>query len=179
MQKPSVQIYVAWLGPALQNRFSSRIFILHDAFFHRLNLQRQHSGKVTAQRQIAPKEPEARVARSPRRRQSTMLVEKVEGCVDNVVGLPVHVPDAGEIPARGAALFGAVAAGVYDDIDAAIQATRPDDARVYEPDAQAHEVYDRVYGVYRSLYDILGRREDGLLHELKHIRGGIGEGSQS
>ena len=40
-------------------------------------------------------------------------------------GMTVHVPTWREIPARGAALFGAVAAGVYDDIDAAIDATRP------------------------------------------------------
>ena len=40
-------------------------------------------------------------------------------------GMTVHVPTWREIPARGAALFGAVAAGVYDDIDAAIAATRP------------------------------------------------------
>ena len=40
-------------------------------------------------------------------------------------GLAVHVPSWREIPARGSALFGAVAAGVYDDIDAAIEAPGP------------------------------------------------------
>ncbi|MBV9368013.1 MAG: ribulokinase [Solirubrobacterales bacterium] len=85
-------------------------------------------------------------------------------------GREVHVPETKEIPARGAALFGAVAAGVYPDIDSAIAATRPTQVRTYRPDADAKTTYDRVYAIYRSLYDILGRSEVGLLHELKRIR---------
>jgi L-ribulokinase len=92
--------------------------------------------------------------------------------IADVSGRPVHVPDSELIPARGAALFGAVAAGVYDDISEAIAATRPADARVYEPRAKATEIYDRVYPVYRRLYEILGQSEMGLLHTLKDIRTG-------
>ena len=40
-------------------------------------------------------------------------------------GRPVRVPDSTQIPARGAALFGAVAGGAFEDIEAAIAATRP------------------------------------------------------
>ena len=85
-------------------------------------------------------------------------------------GRRVHVPEVQEIPARGAALFGAVAAGVYDDIGSAISATRPERVRTYEPDLDAKKTYDRVYGIYRTLYDTLGRSEVRLLHELKRIR---------
>ncbi len=46
---------------------------------------------------------------------------------------------ASEIPARGAALFGAVAAGVYDGIGEAIDATRPADAHAYQPQREATE----------------------------------------
>jgi L-ribulokinase len=88
----------------------------------------------------------------------------------DVSGLRVRVPDSGEIPARGSALFGAVAGGAFADIYEAIEAMRPPDARVYEPDASAKAVYDRVYAVYRELYDVLGSRQAGLLHELKAIR---------
>ncbi|HEY5189395.1 MAG TPA: ribulokinase, partial [Solirubrobacteraceae bacterium] len=90
----------------------------------------------------------------------------------DVSGRPVHVPDSELIPARGAALFGAVAAGVYPSIDEAIAATRPADAHVYAPRSQATETYDRVYPVYRRLYEILGQTEVGLLHALKRIRTG-------
>jgi L-ribulokinase len=87
-------------------------------------------------------------------------------------GLTVHVPSWREIPARGSALFGAVAAGIYDGIDAAIEATRPSSSRTYTPEPAAKHVYDRVYAIYRTLYDTLGRSEVALLHDLKRIRAG-------
>ena len=85
-------------------------------------------------------------------------------------GRRVHVPDVQEIPARGAALFGAVAAGVYRDIASAIEATRPERVRTYEPDLEAKKTYDRVYEIYRTLYDMLGRSESRLMHDLKRVR---------
>jgi L-ribulokinase len=85
-------------------------------------------------------------------------------------GRPVQVPASGEIPARGAALFGAVAAGYFEDIDAAVEAMRPESGRTYEPDHSAKRTYDRVYAIYRSLYDLLGRSQVELMHELKRIR---------
>ena len=85
-------------------------------------------------------------------------------------GRSVQVPASGEIPARGAALFGAVAAGAFDDIEAAIEATRPESGRTYEPDPDAKRTYDRVYAIYRGLYDLLGRSQVELMHELKRIR---------
>ena len=84
-------------------------------------------------------------------------------------GRRVHVPEVSEIPARGAALFGAVAAGVFDDIGSAIEATRPKKARTYEPDLEAKKTYDRVYEIYRTLYEFLGRSDARLLHDLKRI----------
>jgi L-ribulokinase len=84
-------------------------------------------------------------------------------------GRRVHVPEVSEIPARGAALFGAVAAGVFDDIGAAVEATRPKRVRTYEPDLEAKKTYDRVYEIYRTLYEFLGRTEARLLHDLKRI----------
>jgi L-ribulokinase len=87
---------------------------------------------------------------------------------------PVRIPASSQIPARGAALFGAVAAGAeaggFDDIAAAVAATRPATARTYEPDPEAGPIYDRVYAVYRSLYETLGRAQADLLRGLKRIR---------
>ena len=85
-------------------------------------------------------------------------------------GRDVHVPETTEIPARGAALFGAVAAGVYPDIEHAIAATRPQRVRTYHPDASTRSTYDRVYEIYRTLYEMLGRSDVRLLHDLKRIR---------
>jgi L-ribulokinase len=88
----------------------------------------------------------------------------------DVSGLAVRVPASDEVPARGAALFAAVAAGVFEDIDAAVAATEPPAGQTYRPDPAARLAYDRVYGVYRGLHDLLGRSHVELLHELKAIR---------
>jgi L-ribulokinase len=90
--------------------------------------------------------------------------------IADISGRTVRVPASREVPARGSALFGAVAAGLFDAIEEAIAATRPGTARTYEPDLEAAEVYDRVYAVYRALYEMLGRTEVQLLHGLKRIR---------
>jgi L-ribulokinase len=88
----------------------------------------------------------------------------------DATGRAVHIPGSSEIPARGSALFGGVAGGVYPDIGAAIAATRPGTARTYTPDPDAQAIYDDVYAVYRSLYETLGRAQVDLLHALKRIR---------
>jgi L-ribulokinase len=85
-------------------------------------------------------------------------------------GRAVHVPGSTEVPARGSALFGAVAAGAFADIGSAIAATRPSVARTYVPDQRAKSTYDRVYAIYRQLYERLGRTEVALLHDLKRVR---------
>ena len=87
--------------------------------------------------------------------------------IADISGRRVRVPSSREIPARGSALFGAVAAGAFGDIRAAIAATRPPDATSYSPEPAATEVYDRVYAVYRQLYETLGQTQVDLLHELK------------
>ncbi len=85
-------------------------------------------------------------------------------------GIAVQVPDSSVIPARGAALFGGLAGGHFPDIAAAVAATRPGTAHTYMPDPAAKTIYDRVYAIYHSLYDKLGRSEVELLHALKRIR---------
>ncbi len=85
-------------------------------------------------------------------------------------GRPVRVPASTQIPARGAALFGAVAGGAFDDIEAAIAATRPPIARSYAPDAEAGAVYERVYAIFRELHDMLGQSHANMLHDLKRVR---------
>jgi L-ribulokinase len=84
-------------------------------------------------------------------------------------GLTVSVPGSGEVPARGAALFGAVAAGAFSGIDAATAAARPAAARSFTPDPSAVAVYAEVYGIYRELYELFGERQAGLMHRLKRI----------
>jgi L-ribulokinase len=89
-------------------------------------------------------------------------------------GRRLLVPGSTEIPARGAALFGAVAAGPevggFSDIMAAIDALSPGTAATYEPNPASVEIYEQLYPLYRQLHDTLGRDQTELLHELKRIR---------
>jgi L-ribulokinase len=85
-------------------------------------------------------------------------------------GRSVHIPASTQIPARGAALFGAVAAGRFGDIAEAVSATQPGTARRYLPDPAATAAYEPVYAIYRELYETLGRSRADLLHELKRLR---------
>jgi L-ribulokinase len=95
----------------------------------------------------------------------------------DISGRPVHVPASPQIPARGAAMFGAVAAGDsglheegFSDISTAVTKLRPEVAQSYRPDASKAEVYDRVYEIYRGLHDSLGRDHVEWLHGLKALR---------
>jgi L-ribulokinase len=88
----------------------------------------------------------------------------------DISGLEVRVPASNEVPARGSALFGAVAGGAFDHIDAAVAATEPETAHSYQPDGAAKRTDDRLYAVWRGLHDVLGRERVELLHSLKRIR---------
>ncbi len=94
-------------------------------------------------------------------------------CAD-VSGLPITVPDSLEIPARGAALFGAVAArkahGGFDSIAEASNVLAAPVRRRYEPNAEAVRQYDEIYALYVALYDAFGGSRRDLLHRLKAIR---------
>ncbi|MGH2835148.1 MAG: ribulokinase [Solirubrobacteraceae bacterium] len=95
----------------------------------------------------------------------------------DITGRSVHVPASSQIPARGAAMFGAVAAGTsglhsggFGDIGETVQRLRPEIGHPYSPDAAATEVYDRVYQAYRGLHDALGVEHVEWLHGLKSLR---------
>ena len=88
----------------------------------------------------------------------------------DIGGMSVSVPASAGIPARGAALFGAVAGGAFADIFAATRALRPPIGRRYLPDDDAHATYQEVYRIYRQAYELLGRSQSELLHGLRRIR---------
>ena len=92
----------------------------------------------------------------------------------DVTGMPVTIPDSSQIPARGAALFGALAAGSarggFDDIERAITELRPETSGHYEPSQVNTVTYDEIYSVFRALHDELGREHVEWLHRLKQIR---------
>ena len=89
-------------------------------------------------------------------------------------GLPVVVPASSQVPARGSALFGAVAAGRegggFGAIAEAAAALRPAAGSTYTPEPKATAIYGDVYRIWKDLHDTLGRAQPGWLHELKRLK---------
>jgi L-ribulokinase len=92
----------------------------------------------------------------------------------DVTGRQVEIAGSPQVPARGSALFGAVAAGReqggYAGIAEAVEACAPPPARTFVPDRRAGEVYNELFSVYRHLHDHLGREQPQWLHALKALR---------
>ncbi len=92
----------------------------------------------------------------------------------DVSGLAVTVPASEQVPARGSALFGAVAAGEaasgFAGIAEAARALRPSTGHTYVPDARATTTYGEVYRVWKDLHDTLGRSQPEWLHQLKRLK---------
>lgn len=89
----------------------------------------------------------------------------------DVTGRPMKVSASGQTCALGAAIAGAVVAGVHRDFAAAQKAMTGLKARVFKPRAAAHAVYGELYGLYRTLHDAFGMREwqGGLFDVMKRL----------
>jgi L-ribulokinase len=100
--------------------------------------------------------------------------------IADVSGTTVRVPASSQVPARGSALFGAVAAGRrasgYGAIAEAAKALRPAGGSTYTPERQATATYGEVYGIWKDLHDTLGRAQPTWLHELKRLKLGATPG---
>ncbi len=92
----------------------------------------------------------------------------------DVCGLTVMVPASSQVPARGSALFGAVAAGRerggFGTIADAAKALRPPAGATYVPRPKATATYGEVYRIWKDLHDTLGRAHPTWLHELKRLK---------
>lgn len=69
----------------------------------------------------------------------------------DVLGMPIRVARAEQACALGAAMFAAVAAGMYPDVAAAGEAMGQGTAFTYRPDPARHAAYGRMYARYRKL----------------------------
>jgi len=96
----------------------------------------------------------------------------------DVTGKAVKVGAAKQTPAVGSAMFGAVAAGSsaggYDSILAAAgKMARLRKDEVYQPNPQAHAVYNRLFAEYQLLHDYFGRGGNDVMKRLKALKAEI------
>ena len=96
----------------------------------------------------------------------------------DVLGCPMEV-SANELScALGAAMAGAVVAGIYPDFGTAAQAMTSVSDTVYEPIAANQEIYGRLFRLYIRLHDLFGTKDYAenqfdLMKELIAIRGEV------
>jgi L-ribulokinase len=88
----------------------------------------------------------------------------------DVTGKPIKLAGSQQAPALGAAMHGAVAAGIYPDIHAAAAKMSKIKDEIVRPIAQNQDVYDQLYAEYKTLYDYFGRGENDVMKRLKKIR---------
>ncbi|MCL4788792.1 MAG: ribulokinase [Verrucomicrobia bacterium] len=77
----------------------------------------------------------------------------------DVTGRPMKVSRSAQTCALGAAIAGAVVGGAHRDYALAQKAMTGLKPRVFKPSPKAHEVYRRLYLLYRQLHDAFGNKE--------------------
>ena len=92
----------------------------------------------------------------------------------DVTRRPLSLIDSDQGPALGAAIHGAVAAGLYPDVAAASAAMGKLRRGVYTPDPQRADAYDALYAEYVLLHDYFGRGANEVMHRLRAIRNRAG-----
>ncbi len=77
----------------------------------------------------------------------------------DVIGRPMKISRSEQTPALGAAIFAAISAGKlssgYDNIDQA-QTAMTGISKVYNPIKENHDVYKKLYQIYKQLHDGFG-----------------------
>jgi L-ribulokinase len=75
--------------------------------------------------------------------------------LSDVLNMPVKVTKSEQSVALGAAIFGAVAAGIYKSVEEAQKYMTPDFETIYHPDKKNISIYNHLYERYRKIGDML------------------------
>ena len=80
----------------------------------------------------------------------------------DITGRPMKISRSDQTPALGAAIFSAVAAGKaaggYDNV-ADAEKNMTGTGKIYQPDPASHDVYEKIYALYRQMHDAFGTNE--------------------
>ena len=88
----------------------------------------------------------------------------------DVTGRTFKLAGSAQSSALGAAMHGAVAAGVYPDIQASAEKMGKLSDEVVTPIKENKEIYDRLYAEYKLLYDYFGRGANDAMKRLKTFK---------
>lgn len=88
----------------------------------------------------------------------------------DVTGRPIRVAASQQTCALGAAMHGALAAGVYPNMKkASAKMVRPS-TQTYRPNADRKPIYDQLYAEYSRLHDTFGRAANSPMKVLRRLR---------
>lgn len=101
----------------------------------------------------------------------------------DVTNREIRISGSPQACALGAAMFGAVAAGKekggYDTIFEAARKMAKIKDKIYKPNKENVEMYNKLYSEYKMLHDYFGRGENNVMKRLKEIRQMAGITSKS
>jgi len=88
----------------------------------------------------------------------------------DILGRPMRISRSDQTPALGAAIFGAVCAGEFNSVEDA-QRKMTGTKEIYKPVTDNHEIYKKLYKLYRELHDAFGTREwsGSLFNVMKNL----------
>ncbi|MFH5831593.1 ribulokinase [Halalkalibaculum sp. DA3122] len=76
----------------------------------------------------------------------------------NVLNMPIKIAKSDQVCARGAAMFAATAAGLFDDVTEAKEAMGNGFGKIYQPESGKVEEYEELYRRYKSFGDAIESR---------------------
>ena len=88
----------------------------------------------------------------------------------DVLGRQIAVVDASGVSARGAAILGASASGLFPSVAAATAELGTRLARTFFPHPNAQKTYDELYAEYKQLYDHFGRGANDVMKRLRVLK---------
>ena len=83
---------------------------------------------------------------------------------------PLSTATSSQAPALGAAIYAAVAAGLYPDVFAASAAMGGKVENQYVPNEERALEYDPIYAEYLKLHDYFGRGGNDVMYKLRQIQ---------
>lgn len=90
-------------------------------------------------------------------------------CAD-VFDIPIHCLSATQATALGSAIYGAVAAGEYDDIITASEKMASPVEKIYYPIDRNHSEYEKIYLQYKDLFDYYNKSENNVMKFLSQYK---------
>ena len=90
----------------------------------------------------------------------------------DVLNIPVRVLPSSHGSALGSAIAAAVAGGCYSAMGEAIKRMAAKEEKVYTPNPENNQIYERLFQLYAKLYRLYGQEKNSVMKDLLAIKRG-------